>query len=465
MAAGAAAAALVLTCVSAQAPATGQATEKKKQVKDQGEFEIYNQSIKDAANPQKEVQDLDTWSQKYPNSDFKDDRLYMYMQAYSAMQPPQPQKVVDYGQQLMAKDLNEIFPGAAGGRNVLTVLFQVAWNVAALPNPTPEQLALGDKAAHELLDFAPKYFVASNKPASTSQADWEKARDDIEKRAQTALRAIALAPANQALAAKNYPAAEAAFTKALGEYPDSAAASYGLGRALVGEAAANPDKSADLNARAIYEFVRASVVDATLGGRVPAKEITDYAANVYTKFHGSADGLDQLQQLAKASPLPPAGFSIETATAVAARKQKEFAEKNPQLALWMGIKSQLADTNGEQYFEGQLKDADVSGQNGTKALKGTILEAKPACRSKELLVAIPEPGSTAAPHAEITLVLDPPLTGKPETGQTIEWNGVPKSFSKDPFMLTMETEKDKIEGLKTTPCAAPVHRTATKKKQ
>ncbi len=468
-AAAAAAGALLLTCAYAQAqtPAPGQAAEKKKQVKDQGEFEIYNQSIKDAANPQKEIQDLDTWSQKYPNSDFKDDRLYMYMQAYSVIQPPQPQKVIDYGQQLMAKDLNQIFPGVAGGRNVLTVLFQVAWNAAALPNPTPDQLALGEKAAHELLDFAPKYFVASNKPASTSEADWNKARDDIEKRAQTALTAIALAPANQALAAKNYAAADAAFTKVLTEYPQSAAASYGLGRALVGEAAAatDADKAIDLNSRAIYEFVRASVVDPTLGGRVNAKEITDYAANVYAKFHGSGDGLDQLQQQAKASPLPPAGFSIETATAVAARKQKEFADKNPQLALWMGIKSQLADTNGQQYFDGQLKDADVSGQNGTKALKGTVVEAKPACRSKELLVSIPEPGSTATPAAEITLVLDPPLTGKPETGGTIEWNGVPKAFSKDPFMLTMETDKDKIDGLKTTPCAAPVHKAAPKKKQ
>ena len=466
-AAAAVAGALLLTCAYAQAPAAGQATEKKKQVKDQGEFEIYNQAIKDAANPQKEVQDLDTWSQKYPNSDFKDDRLYMYMQAYSIMQPPQPQKVIDYGQQLMAKDLNTIFPGSAGGRNILTVLFQVAWNVAALPNPTPDQLALGEKAAHQLLDFAPKYFVSANKPAATSQADWDKARDDIEKRAQTALTAIALAPANQALATKNYPAAEAAFTKALNEYPQSAAAAYGLGRALVGQAASatDPDKAADLNSRAIYEFVRASVIDPTLGGRVAnPKEITDYASNVYTKFHGSADGLDQLQQQAKASPLPPQGFAIETSAAVAAKKQKEFAEKNPQLALWMGIKSQLADTNGQQYFDGQLKDADVSGQNGAKALKGTLVEAKPACRSKELLVAIPEPNATTVPPPEITLVLDAPLTGKPETGQTIEWNGVPKSFTKDPFMLTMETEKDKIEGLKTTPCAPPVRRSPTKKK-
>ena len=466
--AAAAAATLVVSCAWAQTPppAADKPAAKQKAVKDQGEFEIYNQAIKDASNAQKEIQDLDAWTQKYPDSDFKDDRMYMYMQAYSTIQPPQPPKVIEYGQQLMAKDLHAVFPGAAGGRNILTVLFQMAWNVAALPNPTPEQLALGDKAAHELLDFAPKYFVAENKPQGTSDADWTKAKDDIEGRAKTALVAITIAPANAALARNDFAAAEAGYTQALGEYPDRSRISYYLGRAFSGEAKASPDKAADLLPRAVYEFVRAAVVDPTLGGTAPdPKQITDYAASVYKSYHGGDDGLDQLKQQVKASPLPPAGFTIESASAAAARKQKEFAAQNPQLALWMGIKGQLTDTNGQQYFEGQLKDADVSGQNGAKALKGVILEGKPACRPRELLVAVPEPGQTAS-TPEITLKLDAPLTGKPAPGDTIEWNGVPKAFSKDPFMLTMETEKAGISDLKLEPCAvAPVHRAPPKKKK
>jgi hypothetical protein len=451
--------AMALTCAAqTAAPAA-----KTKAVKDQGEFEIYNQAIKDATNPTKEIQDLDTWSQKYPESDFKDDRAYMYMQAYSTMQPPQPLKVIEYGQQLMSKDLKTEFPGPEGGRNILTVLFQVAWNVAALPNPTPEQLALGEKAAKQLLEFAPTYFVPANKPATTSDAEWTAARADIEKRAKLALVAITLAPANQALAKNDCATADAMYTKALGEYPDNAAVSYNLGRALSCEAKANPDKSADFATRAIYEFVRASVVDPTLGGSADAKKITDYATSVYTGYHGSAEGLDQLKQQAKSSPLPPPGFTIESATAAAARKQKEFAANNPQLALWMGIKGQLADTNGQQYFEGQLKDADVAGQNGARALKATILEGRPACRSKELLLAVPEPGQKAD-RPEITLKLDTALTGKPVPGETIEFDGVPRAFSKEPFMLTMETEKSKITGLKVEPCsAAPARKGTTKK--
>ena len=125
------------------------------------------------------------------------------------------------------------------------------------------------------------------------------------------------------------------------------------------------------------------MIDPTLGGRVAnPTEITSYASTVYSKFHGSTEGLDQLRQQAKAAPLPPAGFTIETATQVSARKEKEFEEKYPKIALWMRLKGALSDTNGADYFAGQLKDADVSGPNGTKALKGVVVEAKPACRSR-----------------------------------------------------------------------------------
>jgi hypothetical protein len=450
---------------------------KSKQVKDQQEFEIYNQAIKDAdvmlratgeqtinEAAKKELQDLDQWASKYPDSDFKDDRAYMYMQAYSKVQPPQPAKVLDYGRQLMAKDLKTVFPpDAVGGRNILAVYFQVAWNTAALPNATPEQLALGEKAARQLLDFAPQYFTAANKPAGTSDADWAKARADIEKQTNTALVAMTIAPANQALAKNDCSTADQLYTKALGQYPNNTAISYNLARALSCEARANPDKSADFATRAIYEFVRSAEVDPTLGGTAQAAQITAYAKNVYTQYHGSEEGLDQLKAQAKASPLPPAGFTIESANAAAARKEKEFAEKEPQLALWMGIKRQLTDTIGQQYFEGQLKDADVAGQGGKRALKGTIVEGKPACRSKELLVAVPEPGQQAG-RPEITLKLDTPLSGKPVPGETIEFDGVPRSFAKEPsLMLTMETDKAKITGLKIEPCAATASRPAAKK--
>src|ERR1035437_4754284 len=133
--------------------------------------------------------------------------------------------------------------------------------------------------------------------------------------------------------------------------------------------------------------------------------------------------------------------------AIAAKKQAEFDQTNPQLALWMKIKGALADANNPTYFDTELKDS------GVPPLKGTLLEGKPACKSKELLVAIPLPDQQGNPVAEITLKLDTPLAGKAGAGGSIEWRVVPRACTKDPFMLTMETEKVKVENLKTSPCA------------
>jgi hypothetical protein len=109
----------------------------------------------------------------------------------------------------------------------------------------------------------------------------------------------------------------------------------------------------------------------------------------------------------------------------------------------MGIKKQLTDANGSTYFESSLKNAAVP------KMKGTLVEGKPACRSKELVVAISD-----ATHPEVTLKLDMPLKGKPEPGQEIQWEGVPSAFVADPFELTMDTEQGKVEGLKTEACGA-----------
>ena len=45
--------------------------------------------------------DLDTWKQKYPESDYRDDRLYFYIQAYNGTN--QPAKVLDTASELLPR--------------------------------------------------------------------------------------------------------------------------------------------------------------------------------------------------------------------------------------------------------------------------------------------------------------------------------------------------------------------------
>ena len=86
------------------------------------------------------------------------------------------------------------------------------------------------------------------------------------------------------------------------------------------------------------------------------KALNTYLDSAYSSFHGSLEGLDQMKTPAKASPLPPADLKIETATAIAQKKQAEFEQSNPQLALWMRIGA-LADKQITTYFDNELKDS------------------------------------------------------------------------------------------------------------
>lgn len=459
MAVVAALGAVALTGIAHQARAqAAAAAQPETHYKDAAEYDIYNEVTKDVVskNFAKAITDLDTWKQKYPDSWYKNTRDVLYITTYNSAK--QFAKAVDAVGELMARgDLDTTFNDPKDGAgNILQVLYTANVAFQQTPNPTPQQLSIGEKAARKLLDL-------NRKPDTMSDADWATAKTQVQALAKQTLLTIAVLPGNLALAKSNPPAladcqtAESAFTKALQDYPDKSFISYSLGRALNCIARAQPDKAADYTPRAIYQFVRAAVIDPTLGGSADAKKITDYANSAYTSYHGADDGLEQLKAQAKNAPMPPAGFAIETATAVANRKQAEFAQSNPQLAMWMGIKGQLSDAAaGQTYFDGSLKNAAVP------KLKGTVVEGKPACRSKELLVAVPLPNQQGAPVAEITLKLDAALTGKPESGE-IQWEGVPSAFTQSPFMLTMDTEKAKIEGLKTTPCGGAPARSTPKR--
>lgn len=448
------AAAVMTGLVMSSAVSSAYAQAKEKQWKD-GEYDVYSEVLKDEAakNYTKMVTDLDAWKNKFPQSDHTDTRDSMYVGAYAAAK--QPGKLVAFVGELMSKDLDALYPDPkAGPSSVIRILFNTVAVLPQLPNPTPQELAAIEKAARLLQNY-------NRRPEGLADGDWNNMKAQLQQAAKGTLMSVTVIPGNQALAKtpRDCATAETVFTKALSEYPENAFIAYQLGVALNCQARANAGKMEEYGPRAIYSFVRAVVLDPTLGGTQDGKKVTDYVVNAYNNYHGDSEGLEALKTQAKSSPLPPAGFTIETATKVAERKQKEFNEKYPQLAIWLGIKGQLASPEGNNYFSGTMKDAKVP------KLKGMLVDAQPACRSKSLLVSVPEPNQTNAPTV-ITLKLDTALTGKPETGVEIEWEGVPSAFTQDPFMLTMDIQDNKTDltGVKTTPCtAAPAKAPAGKK--
>ncbi len=182
---------------------------------------------------------------------------------------------------------------------------------------------------------------------------------------------------------------------------------------------------------ALYELARAAALD-PVKGMADAKwqqaSVVPYLEKSYTQFHGAdPNGLKALKELAVQSPLPPAGFVIKSAAEIAREQEADFESKNPELALWMKIKEALSGSDGEHYFQSELRDRAVP------ELEGVLVEARPTCRPTELDIAIRLPNDPQNAHKEITLKLQKPLTGKPELGSELHWTGVATEFSRDPF--------------------------------
>jgi tetratricopeptide (TPR) repeat protein len=447
---------------SAQAPAAQQAAQPgqpaaqpaEKKPKDTAEYDIANAVFVDinpaSPNWQKAITDLNTWVQKYPESDWKNERLLYYLQAYASMTPPQTDKAMDYSAQLLALDLNTAIKDQS---DVFKVLYLTALTTVRMQTATPQELATGEKGAKQLLAFLPAYFTTANKPATASDAQWAGLRKQVEDVGHAAIHTVAVYPGNDDVKNKDFAKAEQDFTKAVQQYPDDGGISYSLGTAIMSE------KDPTKYSLALFEVARGAAMDPAKGGIADTAirtQVEAYLKRIYTTVHGSDEGLDQLKQVALASPFPPAGFAVKTAAEIAMEKQKAFAEKYPETALWMGIKGMLAGPEGDANFA-SMKDTLVKG------LKGKIMSGVPECRSKSVLIAVPDPEQPSTLTAEITLKLDKPLTGKPVAGTEIKWDGQPTAFTKEPLMLTMDVDQADIQGMAVDPCTVPAPKKAAPK--
>ena len=115
-------------------------------------------------------------------------------------------------------------------------------------SPTPEQLSDAQTAGEGLLAQADATFDPSKKPAATSQADWEKGKNEVIGVADAALGWAAQQK-------KDYPTAQKDFEAYLKANPNNAAVSYQLGQVLLQE------QKPDLYPEALWAFARAGSYD------------------------------------------------------------------------------------------------------------------------------------------------------------------------------------------------------------
>jgi len=431
---------LALAAVAALGLAQGNQP-KAPVAKDAQEANLVNSAAKEA-DPAKRLTELDQWTQKYPDTQLTEQRDLLYWVTYQQLK--KGREAIDWAKKVLERKPDSYM--------ALMTIMQFG---PTMNNNKPAQPDFDATmaAANTMLNDADKVFADSNRPVTVAADAWPKVKPYWEKQAPHVMAQLWV---NQGDNAK----AEDEIKKMTEKWPNDALLDQMLGQVILAE------KVAQKQPLALFYYARAACYDGD--GSLPAQTRNSlksgFLTRAYATYHGSNDGLEQLCQTAKANPAPPADFKVMSTVDIAQAKQQaeEAAEKaDPAGAIWKTVKTGLTGDNPDQFFQGSVKDAGLPGKDPndqTKDLKwkGKIVSMKPTIRPKELVLAVENPAG------DVTLTFETPLPGKMEPGSEIEFSGAVKAYNKDPYMLTMESEKDMISGWKPVP--TPVHRPVGKKK-
>lgn len=421
---------------------TGQAGQKN--YKDRAEYDLYSK-ITQTQDPKARLDLLNQWQDKYPTSDFADDRLKYFINTLAQLAPNDPaarQQLLQKCQEMLKKD----------PKYFLANYYIALWGPAVGgTTPPPDLLTQVDTAAHAVLDGVENTFGAAKKPATVSDTQWTTLKNQAMALAHNAL-------AWEAASKKDTATAENEYKASLQANPDQGTVSAAYGKLLI------DDKKYP---EGLFEYARA----AQYSGPGPAvapdarAKLLDYFNKAYSDFHGSADGADKILADAKTNALPPAGDLNITSAAdlanAAAAKMNDRINSDPQFKLWYTIKQSLTGDQGDVFFNSNVKDAEIpGGAEGVKDFTGTVISIDPPDHPTKVVLGIEDPTKPDA-TLEFTQPLPASALDKVKVGQKLDFSGVADSYNKDPYMLTFKDPT--IPGVQTTAPArhGTHHRAAT----
>jgi len=396
--------------------------------KDQQEANMINAVIKEP-DPNKRVTELDEWKQKYPQTQFDSQRDLLYLVTYTQLK--KGREAIDQAKEVLAKHPDDYMA-------LVTIMtFGPTMNGG---KPSQEDFDTTMAAANHMLNDGDKVFADSNRPGTVSAAEWPKVRPYWEK-------TLPNVEAQMWVNRKDNAQAEDQLGKLLQKYPNDAVIDQMMGGALLAQQKDHPEKAPV----ALFYYARAACYDGD--GALPAATRnglkSGFLTRAYNTYHGSADGLDQLCQTAKANAAPPSDFKILSVADIAAAQnaaEQAALKANPAMVLWKNIKTQLTGASPDQFWSSAngagLPGKDPDDQTKDLMWTGKIVSMKPAIGPKELVMAVENPAG------DVTLELLEPLKGKMEVGSELQFSGQAKAYNKDPYMLTMETDVDHIVGWK-----------------
>ncbi len=380
--------------------------------KDQGEIDLVA-AVSKETDPQKKLDKLKEWEQKYPDTKLQANRDEWRANAQLTL-----------AQGLLPK------AQAAYGK----------------PGP-PDVLDNGQKAAQTIVANMDVWFSPENKKAVKAQDEtWNAARKMFGETAHSVLGWVAMTKKDDATT-------ESEFRKVLEIDPAAAQISYSLGSTIMHE------KNIQRYSEALFDLARSTTVTGTGALTPEAKKVADdVLKKAYIGYHGDESGLDQLKASAASSALPPAGFHIENVEEIQKKQfasQDAFDKAHPDVALWRQIRDTLKADNGDAYFQ-SIKGSQIPPEN-IGWFKGKVVSVG----DKSLVVNVDNGAGDA------TLKFDTAIGQKAiEAGAAFEFKGVVDSLTREPYMLSLSVDdpKAEIKGLPESAfSAAPVRRTPVRK--
>jgi len=419
--------------------ACGAAQDKPKPAwKDQAEFDLVSALNKDT-NPTTRLASLDKWTKDYASTDFQEIRRKAYLITYQQLN--RTKDAFNAATEILQKD----------DPNDVTALSAIVGGIYQMNPPAAPDLDTTEKTARYILANLDTIYAPAKKPAGQTDEQWAQVKPQMKPYAQRTVAYIYFVR-------KDNVKAEEELVKTLELNPNDAVVSNWLASVILAQNKEKPEKQPI----ALFHYARAASFDGQ--GSLPAanrQQLLAFFNKAYATYHGSAEGADKVIALAKTNALPPADFHIDSTADIAAARIKsdeEVAKADPMRALWRTVKNEIAD-KGAAYFESSVKETNLpGGANGVTKFKGKIISMTPATRPKTIVLAVEKPD---VPDA--TLKFEEALPGKMEPGEDLEFNGSASAFTKEPYMLTFDVEKDDLGGW-TGKNAAPAKKAVPKKK-
>jgi len=399
-------------------PAQGQpaAPTQAPVIKDPAEYNAYVGAVQQT-DPTAKISGLEAFLTQYPNSVMKTQALEILMGTYQ--QAGNQQKTTDTAVKLVTADSCNV--------RALALLAYFDRVRAQGGDPNAKQLlADAKKYAQQGLECLPKF----NKPEGTSDADFQKMKDQM---AGIFNAAIGIA----ALQDKDFPAAVKPLRVAADGNPQDFSVVYPLALAYLGQTP--PDYI-----NGIWFAARAAAVAPPQA----QAQIEKYARSQYVKYHAGDDGWPQVLAAAKANPTPPAGFTIKPAPTPAEQAHKMVQDTTPDkmdFATWEFVLS-----NGSQEDQDAVWNA-IKGK--AVQMNGVVFKATPtqfeiAASSDDI----------AAKKPDVTLNFEDTVPAKliPKEGASLDFQGEPASYTPNPFMMVMEKGR-LLKAAAPATKKAPVH--------